>query len=275
MTQIDLAQMEKLLYLFVGVVVLTLVGLIGYVAVASRRKKAKTTARAETDSALQPPLPVNGGVMCLVRDEVDGALQVDLEGVRYRSLAEVQEIEVKRKIVGLAMDLVRFTGVLGQGSLEPASLAQTHTWRESLRQGSQEELQRARSLSAASGGGLRPPPAPEEVEEQFLSLLTELGGTLTQLERPNLVDSIQRRLQPKPLESDRPRTFVDDIDAIVQRRVQLIPALQGRGLHVRPGPAGKVLFVFEGREYQNVDAVPNLTARQLVKDAIQEWDETT
>jgi hypothetical protein len=55
----------------------------------------------------------------------------------------------------------------------------------------------------------------------------------------------------------------------------MIPALAGRDLHVRPGSGGAVLFVFEGREYENLDEVPNLTAQQLIKDAIQEWDETT
>jgi hypothetical protein len=47
----------------------------------------------------------------------------------------------------------------------------------------------------------------------------------------------------------------------------------GRGLHVRPGSGGEVLFTFEGQEYKKLDDIPNLTARQVIKEAIQEWDE--
>jgi hypothetical protein len=55
----------------------------------------------------------------------------------------------------------------------------------------------------------------------------------------------------------------------------LVPALVGRGMHVQSGPSGQVIFVFEGQEYENLEDVPNLTARQLIQDAIREWDETT
>jgi hypothetical protein len=89
-----------------------------------------------------------------------------------------------------------------------------------------------------------------------------------------LASAIQHRLT-KPVDLERPRTFVDEIEAIVQRRLKLIPALQGRGLHVSAGPSGKVLFLFEGQEYASLEDIPNLTARDLVKDSIREWDETT
>jgi hypothetical protein len=79
---------------------------------------------------------------------------------------------------------------------------------------------------------------------------------------------------PKPAEPNRSSSFVDDIDAIIQRRVQMIPALVGRDLHVRLGPGDSVRFVFEGREYDGLDRVPNMTAQQLIRDSIQEWEDT-
>jgi hypothetical protein len=172
------------------------------------------------------------------------------------------------------MELVQFTGALDDGGQGLAPLEKTQTWREDLRQGSQDELKRARTLSSAVRTEPRLTPASEEVEEQFLDILAEMGQAPGQPERASIVDSIQQRLQPKLPESDEPRSFVHDIDDIVQRRIQLIPALQGRGLHVQPGPGGKVLFQFEGQEYESVDGVPNLTARQLIQDAIREWEET-
>ncbi len=52
-----------------------------------------------------------------------------------------------------------------------------------------------------------------------------------------------------------------------------MPALQARDLHVRLGEGGSVRFVFEGFEYERLEEIPNLTAQQLVQDAISEWDE--
>ena len=68
---------------------------------------------------------------------------------------------------------------------------------------------------------------------------------------------------------------MEDIEDIIQRRIQLIPALAQKQLHVEPGPGGEVRFIFEGQAYQRLDDIPNLTARDVVRDAIQEWDETT
>ena len=67
---------------------------------------------------------------------------------------------------------------------------------------------------------------------------------------------------------------IHDIDAIIQRRVQMIPVMVGRDLHVRLGPGDSVRFVFEGSEYDSLDHVPNMTAQQLIRDSIQEWEDT-
>jgi hypothetical protein len=102
-----------------------------------------------------------------------------------------------------------------------------------------------------------------------------MGQTSPSLEKPSIIGAVKQRMAPKQLEPEGIRTFVDDIDDIVRRRVQLVPALLGRDLHVRLGPGDSVRFAFEGKEYEDLDQVPNMTARQLIKDAIQEWEETT
>lgn len=272
MEPLDLAQLQRLLFLAVGLVVVIMVALIAYLVLAGRRVRAETVSRRKDDEiAIRPSLRIVGQVLSLVRDEAGQPLQVEVNGVKYGSLAAVQDPQVKRQIVDAAMELIRFTGVLGQTAVAPAPIEKTETWREDLRRGSRDELELAR----VSSGDLekRTPPSPE-IEEQFFSLLSEMGQEPSKPERPGVISAVQQRLSPKLAEPEKPKTFVDEIEDIVQRRVQLIPALLGRGLHVRSDSAGKVLFLFDGREYQSVDDLPNLTARQLVKDAIQEWDET-
>ncbi len=275
MEDLELDQLARLLYLFVGLTLLVAIAMVVYVVVASRRTRAKMAShqveQAE-DLVVRPALQVAGEVLSLVREVPGGPLRVEVDGTRYHTLAEVTDPQVKRRVLDAALELIQFTGVLGAETMTLAPLEKARRWREDLRQGSQAELERARATTSEAAPH---PPAPTEVEEQFLSLLNELGQAPPPPEKPSLVGSIQRRLHPKPAEPDQPSSFIDDIDAIVQRRVQMIPALVGRGLHVRPGSGGKVLFQFEGEQYSNLDDIPNLTARQLVRDAIQEWDETT
>ncbi len=275
MGELELDQLARLLYLLVGLTLLVFIILIVYVVVAGRRARAKQALRQQEqagDLVIRPALQVTGEVLSLVREVQGGPLQVEVAGTRYRTLAEVTDPQVKRRVLDAAIEFIQFTGVLGAGTMRPAPLEKTHRWREDLRQGSQADLERVR---VAASEAAPQPPAPTEVEQQFLSLLAELGQAPPPPEKPSLIGSIQRRLHPPPTEQGQARSFIDDIDAIVQRRVQMIPALAGRGLHVRPGPGGKVVFQFEGEQYSSLDDLPNLTARQLVQDAIQEWDETT
>jgi hypothetical protein len=267
-------QLELLIYLFVGLTALTLVALFIYVAISMRRRPNRLgiiSPDAE-DLALRPSFLTVGEVLALVRDQVGQPLQVRIKDVKYQSLAEVEDPRTKRQILDAALELIQFTGVLGGGEVALTPVEKTETWREDLRQDSDTELERVRRSSA--DGSSKSPPASEEIEKRFLSLLNQMGQAASQPEKPDLVSSVQRVLRPKPGDSRAARSFVDDIDEIVQRRIGLVPALTGRGLHVRSDPTGKVLFTFEGQEYQSVDDISNLTARQIVKDAIQEWEET-
>lgn len=277
MENVGLDQIGVLFYFLLGLVFLILVVLIVYVIIANRRQQAEIRNAYEADKlAPRPSLQVTGQILSLIRDEVGQALKVEVEGVKYQRLTDIQDPQIRRQVVGAAMEFIQFTGVLGEGvPPAPAPTERTSSWREDLRDSSQAELQRIHTPSASGVAVPQGDGASEQVEEQFLNLLTEMGQATPSGERPGMVSALQQRWAPKLPESESPRTFVDEIEAILQRRLSLIPALSGRDLHVRPGPGGSVLFGFEGREYETLDQVPNLTARQLIKDAIQEWDETT
>ena len=272
MENLDLQQLKILFFVLIGIIFVTLVALVVYVIIANRRERAKL-AQTYEEAKLAPrsELQVTGRFLSLVRDQAGEPLQVEVGGTKYRALADIKDAQVKRQVVTAAMELIQFTGVLGDDVRMPAPIEKTHSWREDLREGSQEELKRIQTTPAEQ----EVPPAPKEIEERFLSLLAEIGQPVPTPEKPSILGAVRQRMASKTSDSDQHRTFVDDIEAIVQRRVQLIPALARRDLHVRPGPGGTVCFVFEGQEYDSLEQVPNLTARQLIKDAIQEWDETT
>ncbi|MGQ9597841.1 MAG: hypothetical protein ACUVWZ_00315 [Anaerolineae bacterium] len=275
MQNLDLQKLELLFYSLLGLILVTLAALVIYVVVANRRERAKLAQQyEEARLAPRPTLEVTGRILSLSRDHPGGPLQVEIRGTKYRNIAEIKDAQVRRQLIAAAMELIQFTGVLGEEVAEPAPLEKTLRWREDLREGSQSELKRiytpfpGETLSQTA-------PIPKEDKDLSLDRTVEMEQPPSPPERPSVIGAIRRRMTPKVSEADKPRPFVDEIEEIVQRRIQLIPALAARELHVRASPEGTVYFTFEGKEYEALDQVPNLTARQLIRDAIQEWEETT
>jgi hypothetical protein len=275
MQALDLQQLGLLFYLLLGLVFTILIILIGYVVIANRRQRAQLVEAYEGGRLSPRPVQrITGQILSLVRDQTGEPVKVEIAGVKYRSLAEIEDPILRRQVLDAALELIQFTGVLGRDSIAPAHLAETDSWREDTREKSKDELKRIRAGTPTPAAQAPLPPASEQVEEQFLSLLEEMGQSRQTPERPTVATSLRQRRTAKVPGPDQSRSFVDDIEDIVQRRIQLIPALIGRDLHIRLDQANSVCFAFEGKEYKDLEELPNLTARQLIKDSIQEWEET-
>ena len=274
MEALDLQQLEWLFFALLGLVVFILAVLISYVVIANRRQRDRMVAAYEADKlAPRPALKVTGQILSLVRSEVGGPLEVEIGGQKHASLADIDDPQVRREVVGIALELIQFTGALGQATSEPVSPEETDSWREDLREDSQEELERIHSSARGNGSEPAAAQAPEEVEEQFLNLLTEMGQSPPTLEKPSVASALRQRRLSKLPEEGASYSFVDEIEEIVQRRIHTVPALHTSDLHVRLGDGDSVRFVFEGIEYESLEQIPNLTAQQLIQDAITEWDE--
>jgi hypothetical protein len=279
MGDFDLQQLELLLILLVGLIFVTLAGLAVYVIIANRRERSRLQqSLEEAKLAPRPVQQITGQILSLVRDKAGAPLQVEVAGTKYASFHDIEHPQVKRQVVAAAMELIQFTRVLSIGETQPASMDKTESWREDLRDESAAELASLRKPPSADEERESAPQLviadPEQVEKRFLNLLADMGQTAPP-DKPSLIKSVQQQLTPKRPDYEQPRSFVDDIEDIIQRRIRLIPALVGRDIHVKSGPGGSVHFVFEGQEYENLEQVPNMTARQLIQDSIQEWDETT
>jgi hypothetical protein len=265
--EFDLQQLRVVFLVLLGLMLLTLAILMIYLLLAgrhTRRRAGQQGSQDELDKWTQPRLPAPAGqIAALYREAPGRGLQVEVGGARYERLAEIEDPHLKRQVVEAAMDLVRFTGVLGVEPIAPAPVDKTYSWREDLR----AEIR-------AQGQPTPPRPSSGDLEEQFLNLLSEIGPA-PPAEKVTLGAAIRQRWAAKPAQQEEPYSVVNEIETIVQRRLPLISALAGRELHVRQGADGTVRFLFEGHDYEKLDEIPNLTARQLVKDAIQEWDEMT
>jgi hypothetical protein len=282
MQAIKLGQLELLMFLFVGLTLLVLLGLVIYITTAQRRTrqaalrpKSQPAQEKAMPSEIDPNPSLTGihPALSLFRDPKGGSIRVEIDGGVYSTMADVADPDLKRKIVSLAMDLIQFVGVL---KAQPSSLApmdKTATWREDLRAGSQAAKAQAQSTLAADSRPTMAPGAAPELEERFLAYLAEMGQSPQSVQKPSMIRSIQQSLQPKPNLSEGAHGFVQDIEEIVQGQLRANPALVPGGLHVQTGLDKRVAFVFEGQEYASVDEIPNRTAQEVIRNAIREWED--
>jgi hypothetical protein len=71
-----------------------------------------------------------------------------------------------------------------------------------------------------------------------------------------------------------PRTFVDVIDQIVQRRLDnLAPAdpLAGQSIRLRSHPTGSLEIIVNGEKYRDLEAIAAPAVRALIQEAVDEW----
>lgn len=284
MQAIKLGQLELLMFLFIGLTLLVLLGLAIYISTAQRRKRqAALQPRPQPAQATKPdtetPLPSSytrvQPSLSLFHDPEGGGIRVEIDGVVYSTMADVADPDLKRKIVGLAMELIQFVGVLKAQQPSLVSMDKTQTWREDLRSGSQAAKAQAESTRIAPAQASPEPRVAPDVEERFLTELAGGGQGQPAVQKPSMMRSIQRSLRPKPIPSEGTQGFVEDIEEIVQERVRETAGLFPGGLHVQTGLDKRVVFVFDGQEYASVDEIPSQLAQDVIRTAIREWEART
>jgi len=212
-------------------------------------------------------------VLRLLRDRVTGALIVEVEEEKYRKLSEIKDGRVGRQVLQAAADMVRFTEVLqtrGQMTtrqpppLAPSTLA----------------LKVAPSLEKESP--VPRTPAPPAVEKEFLRSLSQQGQTEEE-ESPKLSLSpieffrrgfAARRAARLESATPAPRSFVKEIEEILQRFIRTYPSFIGKEVHVGTGPGGGIRIRVENEFYDTPDDIPDPEIRGIIKAAIQEWEKS-
>ena len=212
-------------------------------------------------------------VLRLMRDRVTGALIVEVEEEKYRKLSEIKDGKVGRRVLQAAADMVRFTEVLqarGQTTAQqplppaPSTLA----------------LKIAPSLEKEPS--VPRTPAPPSVEKEFLQ-------SLSRPRRPEEEESPKPSLSPieffrrgfaarraARLQSatPAPRSFVKEIEEILQRFIRTYPSFIGKKVHVSTGPDGGIRIQVENEFYDTPDDIPDPEIRGIIKAAIQEWEKS-
>ena len=76
----------------------------------------------------------------------------------------------------------------------------------------------------------------------------------------------------RPPEKPTLRSFVDQIDDVLQLKLREAHISVEGGVHVKEGPGGDLEFIVGYRVYESLDQVPDADVRNLIRAAVQEWD---
>ena len=208
-------------------------------------------------------------VLRLLRDRVTGALIVEVEEERYRKLSEIKDGRVGRQVLQAAADLVRFTEVL-QPRQRPRTRQPTTPAPSTLAASVEDEPPAPRT------------PAPPSVEQEFLQSLAQREGVMEEeSKKPSLspVEFFRRGFAARRaarLQSDvsAPRSFVDEIEEILQRFMRTYPSFIGKEVHVGTGPGGGIRIQVENEFYDTPEDIPDPEIRGIIKAAIKEWEKS-
>jgi len=115
---------------------------------------------------------------------------------------------------------------------------------------------------------------PTETEEEFLRRLAEegLAGREKQPAKPGGIGFLRRKAAKPAPEPAQARTFVDEIEDILQEFIRESVVPVEKSAHVHAGPDGALEIEVGGQIYERPDDVPDPIIRGLIKAAVDEWE---
>lgn len=276
-----------MLAVVIGILIVFALLIVGWMVYYFSRSSKKSSRPVQKDAAEAAALPTSPDpltqkqsavpdeaeveVMRLLRDRVTGALVVDMAGKKYRAVREIKDGETGRRLLQTAADLLQFTEVMLPKEKETAPSRKPPA-PSTLARGmvpQQEEPPVPRT------------PAPPSVEQEFLESLRQSGLEASEIESPSLSPieffrrgfAARRRAQ---LQGDvpSPRSFVDEIEEILQRFVRTYPSFVGKEVHIGTGREDKIQIQVGQDFYNSPDEIPDPEIRGIIKAAIQEWEKS-
>ena len=218
--------------------------------------------------------------MRVIRDQQTGRVLVEVAGKQYASIREISDAQVGRRVLWAISDLVRFTGGMATNPQAMRSVAKE----EPARQPEPEPVAAPTAPQAApvSVSALARPAASEQPQAQPTPPPRPVRATSAPLapetprERYSLLgyfrQGFTRESKLEPVVSTS--SFIDEIEAILQARIQQLAAPLPSDVHVLAGGDGALQIEVGLDVYGSPDEVPDPQIRQLIKDAVAEWEKS-
>jgi hypothetical protein len=247
---------------------------------------APATVAVPSPAVEAPASP--GEVMRVIRDERTGRVLVQVEGKQYTHIHEITDARVGRRVLWAIADLVRFTGGMATNpqavrSVAPKPAAADLTQFSEPAATSGSVLDRLAQPSASTPG-----PAPQMGETAPAAPAPATGPRARPSYRPSvpampeekprqgysLVDyfrqGFERRGSAEP--TPGPTSFIDEIEEILQLHISRLPSPLPVEVHVLTSEDGSLQIEVGLDVYDSADDVPDPQIRQLIQDAVSEWE---
>jgi hypothetical protein len=185
-----------------------------------------------------------------------GELVVEVEGRRHRKITQIRDGTVGRRVLLAIQELDDFVGPHGQKPLP--------------------EMHR---LSPTSVAPVEPTPRLDP-DLAFLGALGESdpdeGSTEQRVDlvgywRKGLGSALRRGSVEEPAS---PKSFIDEIEELLQLRLASRSDLLGRGIHFRSNVTGELRIEVDGRLYDRMDAIPEPAIVAFLKETIRAWEKS-
>lgn len=214
-----------------------------------------------------------GEVMRVIRDPQSSRILIEVNGQRYDHIREIKDAQVGRRVLWAIADLVRFTGGMAANpqALQSVGKPKPDVAVEQALPASPPPMAPARPAvsprPAASPASSPARPATVAGDAGPLDrdpvLTRDIGRTIT--------DYFRRGFQPTP-KVEAPRSFIDEIEEILQAYIERLSEPLPYEVHVMADPEGALQIEVGMDLYSNPDQVPDLKVRKLIKAAVAEWE---
>jgi hypothetical protein len=205
--------------------------------------------------------------MRVIRDRETGQLRVEVEGRSYSHIREIADAQVGHRVLLAAADLIRFTGGMATNpravqnamsqvaempapSPPPARPARPET--------------EARAVPRAEGAGIEDTLAPGALPQ----------ASPPARERYSLTGFFMRGFEPQAETEPEPApfTFVDEIEEILQQKIQNLSTPLSYAVHVTTQEDGMLQIEVGLEKYASPDDVPDPEVQELIRAAVREWE---
>jgi len=95
-------------------------------------------------------------------------------------------------------------------------------------------------------------------------------GTVTPV-RMDVSEIVSRAITPKVKVKEKPKSIVEQIDDILQKRLLNSP-YSNRLIRLVDAPGGGVEVLVDAKKYEGVGEVPDLEVRNFIQDCVKEWE---
>lgn len=234
-----MSSLPPFVYLFftLAAAIIAIGGFIWLVSYINNKRAQEDEQSPALEPGSQAPALAGEKELLRVSRTEKGELVIFVQGHRRRRLQEITNPQTGRETIEAIKAVMTFS----------------KDWLPSIRQ------QAAPSTS---------PSETSTDQETFLKQLRQTPPPLSE-KPPGLLAPLQRQTSSNLLD---PLHLVDEIDELVQQRLQARPDLAGRHVRLTSGPAGGLLVYVDQQAFDTVDDVSDPQIRTLIRDAIHEWE---